>query len=104
MSDIGQSVRDLAGLGSPGRKRYRDLWAEEVASRIEEDKAQIENLSSTIKTANGAMQLAMQQMANMSKQHEVLTQKFAQLEKQLKALPQPETNGEDSAEVEVKGE
>lgn len=102
MSNLGQSIRDLTGLsGATGRKKYRDLYAEEVASRIEEDRSQIENLSSTIKTANGAMQLAMQQMATMSKQHAALVKEFTELKAQLKALPP--ANGE-SEEVEVKGE
>ena len=40
----------------------------------------------------------------ISEQVSTLVALLAQLEKQLKALPQPETNGEDSAETEVKGE
>lgn len=89
-SNLAQSIRELTGLAEvTGRRKYHDLYAEELASQVERDKEQMDNLSATIKTANGAIQLALQQMGQMAKQHEILVREFAEVQKQLKALPQP---------------
>jgi hypothetical protein len=76
MSNLADSVRDLAGLsGKTGRKKYRELYRKAVAARIEEQ-SRLEALESTA-------QLAVQQIA-------VLTKLIAGL----KALPAPTENGD----------
>jgi len=79
----------LAGISDlGGRKKYRDLYAKEVASRIEEQAQRFEALESTVKTLNGMAQLAMQQISVLNKE---LTS--------LKALPAPSDDGSDSVET-----
>jgi chromosome segregation ATPase len=100
MTTLSDSVKIVSGL-VPGRKKYKSLFDEQVASRIDEQTQQFETLSDSVKTANGAIQLAMQQIA-------VLNKRQAELNKQLaeaKALPSPDRDGAAEAEgTEVKGE
>ena len=94
MSNLSDSVKDLAGLSaSTGHKKYRELYAKQVAARIEEQGKRMEALESTLKTVNGMAQLAQQQLG-------VLTKQMAEM----KALPTPNENGGEFEETEVKGE
>lgn len=94
MSNLSKAVEDLAGLGThAGRRKYRELYGKEVAARIDEQSKRFDALESTVKTMNGMAQLALQQMTVLSKQLA-----------EMKALPAPDENGENSDETEVKGE
>ena len=46
MSNLTDSVKDLAGLSaSTGQKKYRELYAKQVAARIEEQGKRMEALN-----------------------------------------------------------
>ena len=88
--NIGDSILQLAGMGDiEGPQKYKKLWAEAVADRarrLEDQDSRISTLEQTLKTMNGAAQLAVQQVHALKAENDALR-------KQLQ-LPNPETKEE----------
>jgi len=92
MSDFYQAVKDGL-IPSGGRKKYRDLYHEQLAERVGEHKALSDAFQDTVKTMNGFAQLASQQV-----------KQIAILSKQIADMRAPGENGDTSEDTEVKGE
>jgi len=92
MSDFSTAVKNSL-IPQKGRKKYRDLYNEQLAERVAEHQQLAEAFQSTVKTMNGFAQLASQQV-----------QQISALSKQIADMRVPEENGDTSDETEVKGE
>lgn len=96
MAKLSDSVRTLTGVApTEGRKKYRDLFAAQVADNIEERSNELEALRSTLKTVNGMAQSAQQQIGVLTKRINEMGEKAKQ-----KAIE----NKADSEQTEDKGE
>lgn len=91
--DLSQAVRGIVGIDdSKGRKRFKVLYQQQVAARVEEQQSRLEALEGTVKTLNQMGQLAAQQI-------HVLTTQI----KELRSLPSPHEENGDAESTEVEG-
>lgn len=92
MADFSTSIKD-ALLPKGGRRKYHDLYKEQLAERAAEHKILTEAFQDTVKSMNGFAQLASQQVRQITA-----------LSQQIADMKAPEENGDTSEKVEVKSE